>query len=125
MKARIILDSGSQRSYITKPLKDELSLPVKCQETMLIKTFGSQDEKLQICDAVCRGVKLPDGTDMKISAYSVPFICEPLTGQTVALARNMYKHLTEFTLPITQQEQSQQKWTYLLDQINIGIHTYI
>jgi len=60
---------------------------------MLIKTFGSQDEKLQICDAVCFGVKLPDGSDMKMSAYSVPLICKPLTGQTVALARNMYKHL--------------------------------
>jgi len=64
VKARIILDSGSQRSYITKSLKDELSLPVECQETMLIKTFGSQDKKLQTCDAVCFGVKLHDGTDM-------------------------------------------------------------
>ena len=40
VKARIILDSGSQRSYITNRLKDELSLPVECQETMLIETFG-------------------------------------------------------------------------------------
>ena len=93
MKARIILDSGSQRSYITNRLKNELSLPVEYQESMLIKTFGSQDEKLQTCDVVCFSVKVPDGTDMEMSAYSVPLICEPLTGQTVALARNMYKHL--------------------------------
>lgn len=93
VKARIILDSGSQRSYITNRLKNELSLPVEYQESMLIKTFGSQDEKLQTCDVVCFSVKLPDGTDMEMSAYSVPLICEPLTGQTVALARNMYKHL--------------------------------
>ncbi|CAH3133977.1 unnamed protein product, partial [Pocillopora meandrina] len=52
---------------------------------MLIKTFGSQDEKVQTCDAVY--------FDMKLSAYSVPLICEPFTGQSVALARNMYKHL--------------------------------
>lgn len=93
VKDRIILDSGSQRSYITNRLKDELSLPVECQETMLIKTVGSQDENLQTCDAVCFGVKLSDRKDMKMSAYSVPLICEPLTGQTVALARKMYKHL--------------------------------
>ena len=93
VKARVILDSRSQRSYITNRLKDELSLPVECQETMLIKTFGSQDKKLQSCDAVCFAVKLPDGKDMKMSAYSVPLICEPLTGQTVTLARKMYKHL--------------------------------
>ena len=93
MKARVILDSGSQRSYITNRLTDELSFTVECQETMLIKTFGSQDEKLQTCNAVCFGVKLPDRKDMKMSAYSVPLICEPLTGQTVTLARKMYKHL--------------------------------
>ena len=93
VKARIILESGSQRSYITNRLRDDLSLPIECQETMLIKTFGSQDEKLQTSDVVCFGVKLPDGKDMKMSAYSVPLICEPLTGKTVALARKMYKHL--------------------------------
>ena len=93
MKARVILDSGSQRSYITNHLTDELSFTVECQETMLIKTFGSQDEKLQTCNAVCFGVKLADGKDMKMSAYSLPLICEPLTGQTVTLARIMYKHL--------------------------------
>ena len=79
--------------YITNCLKDEQSLPAKSQETMLIKSFGSQNEKFQTCDTVCLGVKLPDGTDMKMSAYPVPLICELLTGQLVALARNMFKHL--------------------------------
>ena len=89
MEARIILDGVSPRSYITNRLKDELSLPAECQETMLIKIFGSQDEKVQTWDAVYFGVELPDGTDMKLSAYSVPLICEPFTGQSVALARHM------------------------------------
>ena len=40
VKARIILDSESQRSYIPNRLKDELSLPVECQETMLIRHLG-------------------------------------------------------------------------------------
>ena len=87
------LKSESQRSYITNCLKDELSLLAECQETMLIETSGSQDEKLQTCDALCFGVKLPDGTDMKMSPYSVPIICEPLTGRSVVLARSMYKHV--------------------------------
>ena len=76
-------------SYITNCLKDEQSLPAESQETMLIKSFGSQNEKFQTCDAVCLGVKLPDGTDMKMSAYPLPLICELLTGQLVALARNL------------------------------------
>lgn len=60
--------------------------------------LGSQDEKVQTCDAVYFGVELPDGTDMKLSAYSVPLICEPFTGQSVAPVRNMYKHLNEIHL---------------------------
>lgn len=38
-------------------------------------------------------IKLLDGKDMQTSSYSVPLICEPLTVQTVALAKNMYDHL--------------------------------
>ena len=75
VKAIIILDNGSQRSHIKNRLKDGLSLPAEYQKTMLIKTFGSQDKKLQTCDAVCIGVKLPNGTDMKMLPYSVSLIC--------------------------------------------------
>ena len=38
--ARIIFDSGSQRSYITNRVKDSLSLQTIQSETMLIKTLG-------------------------------------------------------------------------------------
>lgn len=88
-KIRIILDGGSQRSYITNHLKKELNLPIDHQEMMLIKTFGSKEEKSQTCDVVHFSIKLLDGKDMQMSAYSVPLTCEPLTGQTVALAKNM------------------------------------
>lgn len=57
---------------------------------MVLKTFSSQEEKLQTCEAACFSVKLPDGTVMKMSVYTVPLICESRTGQTVALARKMY-----------------------------------
>ena len=65
---------------------------------MLIKTFGSKEEKSQTCDVVRFGIKLLDGEDMQMSAYSVPLICEPLTGQKVALAKNMYDHLSDLHL---------------------------
>ena len=97
-KIRIILDSGSQRSYITNHLKKGLQLQVDHQETMLIKTFGSKEEKSQTCDVVRFSIKLLDGEDMQMSAYSVPLICEPLTGQKVALAKNMYDHLSDLHL---------------------------
>ncbi|KAK2568705.1 hypothetical protein P5673_006699, partial [Acropora cervicornis] len=76
-KIRIILDSGSQRSYITNPLKKELTLQVDHQEAMLIKTFSSKEEN----------IKLLGWKDMQMPACSVPLICEPFTGQTVDLAK--------------------------------------
>ena len=41
IQARMILDSGSQRSYITNRLKTALSLPTEQVDKMLIKFFGS------------------------------------------------------------------------------------
>ncbi|CAB4031144.1 PREDICTED: uncharacterized protein LOC107346460, partial [Paramuricea clavata] len=49
---RIILDGGSQRSYITSRTQDLLSLPTERTETMSIKTFGSGEENLTTCDSV-------------------------------------------------------------------------
>ena len=35
---------------------------------------------------------------MQLSACSVPLICEPLTRHTLALAKNMYDHLSDLQL---------------------------
>ena len=47
--ARHILDSGSQRSYVTTKVKNELKLPAERNQTISIKTFGSSEENTQEC----------------------------------------------------------------------------
>ena len=42
---RVILGSGSQRSYITTELKDILNLPMLKSEPLMIKTFNSETRK--------------------------------------------------------------------------------
>ena len=37
----IILDGGSQRSYVTERIRDALNLPVSHSEALTIKPFGS------------------------------------------------------------------------------------
>ena len=44
--ARIIFDSGSQRSYISQRLRDHLSLPTIGNEVLTIKTLGTMKGKL-------------------------------------------------------------------------------
>jgi hypothetical protein len=49
---RVILDSGSQRSYISHRVRDLLGLSTVNTESLLIKTFGLEEEKLTTCDTV-------------------------------------------------------------------------
>ena len=42
---RIVLDTGSQRSYITNRVKEKLSLVPEGEQCMSIMTFGSNEEK--------------------------------------------------------------------------------
>ena len=52
VQARILFDSGSQKSYVSQRLKEALSLKPIHSETVVIKTFGSTDEMVQTCDNV-------------------------------------------------------------------------
>ena len=47
IRARLIFDNCSQRSYVTSAWKKELKLPVLGSQTLLLKTFGenTQDYK--------------------------------------------------------------------------------
>ena len=74
LEARIILDSGSQRSYITNKLKDDLSLPVERRETMSIKTFGAAKERLQTCEVVRVVVKFQHGHSRELTLLSAYYM---------------------------------------------------
>ena len=98
MEIRIILDSGSQRSYVTTRVKETLGLRSESAEVMLIKTFGSDVEKRHTCEAVSLGMKMKDGGNLVMSLLTVPMICQPLSAQPISLARDKYEHLCEMDL---------------------------
>ena len=89
---RIILDSGSQRSYITDMVRKNLALRTEQAETVVMKTFGCH-ENVHICDVVKLAFKTATGTDLVLPFLVVPSICEPIAGQPVTLARDTYPHL--------------------------------
>ena len=86
---RIILDRGSQCSYVTDMVWKNLALCTEQVETIVVKTFGCQ-EKVQLCDVVKLGIKTAAGTNLVLPFLVVPSICEPITGQPVALAKDTY-----------------------------------
>ena len=52
VNTRVVFDNCSQRSYISERLKNVLNLPTVRTDQLIVKTFGSQSEKLTHCDLV-------------------------------------------------------------------------
>ena len=92
--ARIIFDSGSQRSYISAKLRDSLALPTIGRETLTIKTFGNNEGEVLSCDITqfCVGSPYSDMSTY-VKAYVVPVVCAPLRNQEIDFALNTYPHL--------------------------------
>ena len=75
---RVLLDSGSQRSYITNSLKAKLKLVPLGQERLALNTFGSTGCKRENCDIILVTLQGKRGEDVEIKALSFPAICSPL-----------------------------------------------
>ena len=94
----IILDSGSQRSYITNGLKEDL---FDRSERVVVKTFGSTDEEAHQSDVVKLLMKTTEGDDLELEFIVVPIICEALSGQVITRTLNSYPHLAGLNLAET------------------------
>ena len=75
---RMLLDSGSQRSYITNNLMQQLQLQPIRRKRLNLTTFGNDQFNKKECDVV--QVRLLGSTDdiITIKALSFPSICSPL-----------------------------------------------
>ena len=98
LRIRAVLDAGSQRSYITRNVRNLLRLTPKGQQPMSILTFESTQRLDQNCEIVQVGMKLRDGSDQFFGLFTVPTICEPLTSQPIALCTEKCGHLSQLDL---------------------------
>ena len=101
---RIVLDTGSQRSYVTNSVKEKLSLAPEGEQCMSIMTFGSNEEKPQVCKFVKVGLTLRGGETQELTLFAVPMICDPLASQPIAFCRSSYEHLSGLDLADTRKE---------------------
>ena len=98
MKIRVLMDGGSQRSYVTDRVKEALSLPTEKQQKMLIKMFGSEQEAKRVCDVVRIGLRTVGEADLEMPFFSVPLICQPLSHQPITFCKATYDHLAPLNL---------------------------
>ena len=96
---RIILDSGSQKTYITQQRKETVGLKPLARERLCIKTFGSDYDNFKTVDIVNLCLKnVDDDVTMTITAHVVPIICSPLNYQSVQFAKKNHDHLKDIVL---------------------------
>lgn len=95
---RAILDSGSQRTYVTSRIKEILHLIPKQMESLRIKTFGSSEERDTLCEAVDLALITKDRETLKLTALVVPFICDPVNSQSINHSLECYDHLVGLEL---------------------------
>ena len=95
LPVRVLMDGGSQRSYITNSLKTKLSLTPLRKESLNLNTFGEEQYKRKQCDLVKVNMQGQDGTDIEIYALSSPMICSP---PSTAIDISGYPHLQELHL---------------------------
>ena len=73
---RVILDSGSQRTNITKNARDILRLTTVSRENVIIKVFGSDDDEINLYDlGALKLMSLNDDFEINVKRLEVPFIC--------------------------------------------------
>ena len=106
-EVRIILDSGSQRSYITSRVKDALSLLSEGKQQLSVITFGSTKGDPKSCEVVQVGMRTKDGSDQELTLFTVPLICEPLSAQPISLCSEKYSHLSQLDLADLSNSESQ------------------
>lgn len=86
-EVQILLDSGSQRTYLTEHKAKELGLRYEGEQEIKVVTFGSSQTKVLKTKIAKLKLKLKDGSDMLITANIVPTI----TGTTTKMPLAIYK----------------------------------
>lgn len=106
---RLLLDTGSQNSYITESVCNELKLGSKGKRNMSIMTFGSEAPTSQSCNIREVGMETKGGLSkaLSLSMLSVPFICEPLYKAPLQACIDRYPYLKGLDLADSLNDSSQ------------------
>ena len=84
---RLLLDSGSQKSYLSERAMQLLGLEPSKEQLLSIATFGSCKEKTRSCPVVEVSMSLKGYPPTFLSLYVVPTICEPLVSHTFSACK--------------------------------------
>ena len=91
-EAYVLLDEGSQRSFVTSDLAKILALQPSGQETINISHFGAIHPTNRVLDVATINLLAKSGEAVQLSVLIVPFIATPLHN-TVSYSVTSLPHL--------------------------------
>ena len=95
---RVLVDSGSQKSYINERARGQLALQPSGEQPLCIANFGSAREEPKVCPVVKIRMAGKGYPPMQLSLYVVPMICEPLVSQLISACARENQHLASLEL---------------------------
>ena len=101
VRVRVIFDSGSQRSFICKNIKEQLSLPTVTTKPLLIKAFGGNRDNVKVTPHELVEFSLSSISGQfstTMQAYAVSKICEPIASQNMQSAIENFDYLSNIEL---------------------------
>ena len=97
-KLHIVMDGGSQRSYITTSGREALRLPMTDRKRLAVAAFGSKRMEPRLCYVVRVKVCAKAGETTRVDLFVLPHICEPITYQPLAECVKLFPHLANLEL---------------------------
>ncbi|MEM7375589.1 MAG: reverse transcriptase domain-containing protein [Bacteroidota bacterium] len=86
---RVLMDTGSSRTYITEELVEKLKLRTEDKNRLTVYTFGGKKPKEMTSPVVTIVLKSKDGNILKVKANVVPKICAQINRHPVHLKDKM------------------------------------
>ena len=77
VKLRILLDGGSQRSYMIEQARRALTVDPKGEQQLSIAAFGCSRGDSKVCPVINVKILLKRFPSMDVTLFVVPIICEP------------------------------------------------
>ena len=97
----LILDGGSQKSYLSEHAQRLLKLEPTQEQSLSIATFGSGEGNVKVCPVVDVGMYLRGYPPMLLTLYVMPTIGKPLVRQPISACVNKYLHLVGLELAVS------------------------
>lgn len=91
---RILFDSGRERSHLSQDLCKTLKLKPLRKEKVIVKTFGSDNSRVQDLQVYRVKIKHKNCHGFcVVEVYCVPNVCSPLTHHYIAFVKASYPHV--------------------------------